>query len=199
MLPSASRLCRLGRRRPVRAGKHRGSTALESGAARRGQPGTRLEEAAKAGLEVCSVDIVRGEELHERIKRIADEAAALGRPHPLPPLVFLRLRRHEDEAVDEHGHADGQQRPVDQEDVGGEEGHSRPVHDPIVGAEGEELDEGVARGDAEKGDEGRVEGADGRRGLLAEVGHADDGICPSSAQRPAQTKKRQIIATQRAL
>ncbi len=71
--------------------------------------------------------------------------------------------------------ADGQQGPVDDEDVEHEEGHHAALNTTVVAPDRQAHRPGARGGDAEERHEGRVEDPEVLRSDLAEVVHPDDG------------------------
>ena len=76
------------------------------------------------------------------------------------------------------GARDLQDGPVGDDDVGDDEENEGVVEGALVEADPWDLvHPGVARGDAEHGEEGAVEAAEGDGRDVGEEGHAHDGVC----------------------
>ena len=135
-----------------------------------------LEEALDPGRQVRVI--------HGRLGQYPQDRVQCRPPVPLRDelrlldgaLLRLHVHRRRDEAVEQHRDADLQQGPVDHKDVGHEE-HGALVVDTSRGVEGDGVDPGSARGDAEQRDARLVELAEVLRGLVAEEGNAHDRVC----------------------
>mmetsp|Transcript_59961 Transcript_59961/g.125408 ORF Transcript_59961/g.125408 Transcript_59961/m.125408 type:complete len:269 (-) Transcript_59961:1705-2511(-) len=136
----------------------------------------QLEERGEAEGEVVIVDVVERELAQERIQRVAQQLLALHAVHGRPRLLFLCCADGADEAVEEDGHRNLQQSPVDDDKVADGEDGEGVVKRAVLSNLGDRADPGISGSHRKHGDEGEVVGSEVVWGNVAEEVDAHDGV-----------------------